>query len=639
MTRARLPATEEPSEVSVAFRSIFPEEHTDFRVKAWKSPSAGFKPLYPTALHALAAAAKKAPRLGITLLPEVEGDATQFLSYASLWEDARRLAATLMAGGVKRGDRVLLVLPTSLEFVKCFFAVQMARAIPVPAYPPAALEKLEIGLDRLRHLGSDAGVTSCITNNALRPVLGQLVSGVASLENLWSVETLEARTKHSLASVRARATDTAFLQYTSGSTGNPKGVELTHGAVMANVHGSGVAGRIEPTDVTVSWLPLYHDMGLVSGLLMPIYWRTPLVLMSPMAFLMEPRRWLAAITEHKGTVSAAPNFAYSMCVKRVRPADRKGLDLSSWRVALNGAERVNHRTLVDFEATFGPHGFGSGTFFPAYGLAESTVTVTFPSRGEPFHTRLVNRAKLAEGIVEPATGPASVALVACGKPIPGHDVQVLDDKGKPVPLGTVGHIVVRGPSLMKGYWGKPDVTERVLRNGALWTGDLGFWADEGLYITGRAKDLIIVRGKNYYAEDVERVAERVPGTRPSGVVAFAVYDSDRAVDLVVLVVETREIDPKIRATMVAGLGERVQDFAGVRVDEVVLVEPGTLPKTSSGKKQRSLCRERYLNQTLSVQRTGALKAAWIFARSTAGLVAMAARKRWRRAVPPSDGTE
>jgi len=628
-------------EVSRVFRSTFPAsaEDTGFRTGSWrvlpKSPEE-LKPLYPTILHAFAAAARHEERIGITLLPEDEDDPVQHQSYRLLYEKSKLVAAALEEEGIRKGDRVVLVLPTSFEFVIAFFAVQRLGAVPCPSYPPAALEKSEVGIERIAHIAQHAGAQVVLANRALQTLLGGLAHEVPALRRVLSIEKLLRFRAREVRSARAHFDDPAFVQYTSGSTGSPKGVLLSHGNLVSNLHAIGQGLRVRRGDVGVSWVPLYHDMGLIGSLLNFIYWRLPMVMMSPTSFLMRPHRWLKAITDYKGTITSAPNFAYSLCSKRIKPRERSGFDLSSLRLTLNGAEPVNLKTLLDFQEAFGPCGFKPEAMFPVYGLAESTLAVTFPPPGEPLRSRSVDRALLAAGRVRTATGEGSVQLVCCGIPIPGHEVQCVDEKGRPVGEAEVGHVLVRGPSLMQGYFQDPKATQAVLRAGWLWTGDLGFVDEGGLYLTGRAKDLIIVRGKNHYAEDVERVAEHVEGTRAGGVVAFAVYDEEKASDLVVLVCETKLTDEAAREMVVAAVSERVSLECGLTVDEVVLVPPGTLPKTSSGKRQRSLCRQRYLDDELVPSRTGKLKLALVFARSGAGFLRMLNRRFLRAQHAPAE---
>jgi acyl-CoA synthetase (AMP-forming)/AMP-acid ligase II len=616
-------------EVSRAFRSSFPDERSGFRTDAWRSgaarTAAELKPSHATVLHAFAAAAAAEATMGITLLPEEDDGPGEHRTYRELYHQARAVAAGLVARGVRAGDRVLLVLPTSFDFVTAFFGVGLVGAVPVPAYPPAVLERAGLALDRLVAIAESVAVDFCVTQQMLLPLVGELGLRRRGLR-LLEIEALVEGGGDGAGAPKTRAgpLGAAFVQCTSGSTGSPKGVLLTHGALVSNIHAMGQAARLTRRDSIVSWLPLYHDMGLIGTLLFPIYWRLPLTLMSPLAFLMRPSRWLWAMHRTRASASAAPNFAYGLCVKRVRPAEREGLDLSAWRVTLNGAEPVNLRTVLDFQRTFGPHGFRPETMLPVYGLAEACVAVTCPAPGEPLRHEVVDRAKLAAGHAVLSSGKGSMALVAVGKQVPGHDVRIVDENGRPLPEREVGHIVVAGPSLMSGYVNNPDATAAVLRNGWLWTGDLGYFSEGQLFVAGRAKDLIIVRGRNHYAEDLERAAERIEGVRPGGVVAFAVYDDDKATDLVVIVAETRLAGDDARK-LAATVRERVSEHCAVSVDEVVLAPPGAIPRTSSGKRQRSACRELYLAGTLGKTRTGKLQLAMIFVRARAGILLSQAR--------------
>jgi acyl-CoA synthetase (AMP-forming)/AMP-acid ligase II len=623
-------------EVSRIFRSTFPAdyERDDFRTGAWRrvpTRPEDLKPLHASMLHAFAAAAKLEEKTGITLIPEDEDEPEQHRSYAKLYEQSKRIAAALQKRGLKRGDRVVLVLPTSFEFVLSLFAIQRLGAIPCPSYPPAALEKAEVGLQRIEHIARHCDASTCITTSKLLPLLGSLAKHVKGLHDIVAVEALLDE-KGPAPKAVAHGSDPAFIQYTSGSTGHPKGVLLSQANLVANIHAAGQALRIGRRDVCCSWLPLYHDMGLIGGLLFAIYWRLPLALMAPTTFLLRPARWFWAIHKHRATLTASPNFGYALCIKRVRASDRQGLDLSSMRCALNGAEPVNQHTVEQFLREFGPHGFKPEAMFPVYGLAESAVAVSFPRPGDKHKHVVVDRAALAAGWVEKPKNGAAVTLVSVGRAIPGHEVQVVDAEGQATRYGEVGHVIVRGPSLMEGYFRDPLATQAVLQNGGLWTGDLGFFDKDGeLYIAGRAKDLIIIRGKNYYAEDVEHVIERMPGVRGGGAVAFAVYDEEKATDLVIAVVEVRD-------TQAAGLPEKITEAVlqecGIQLDEVDLVPPGTIPKTSSGKRQRALCRERYLAGELAPSKTGALDLARVFVRSGSGFLSLLKKRIKRRLRAP-----
>jgi acyl-CoA synthetase (AMP-forming)/AMP-acid ligase II len=615
--------------VSTAFRSSFPSiEDEGFRTRVCaESPLSGLcLPLHKTMLHALAMAAQVGAERGISFVPDDEDGVEERLTFTELYARVKRLAAALHDEGLRAGERVLIVLPTSPAFVIAFFAVQRLGAIPVPSYPPALLEKAELALERLHHVASHAGATLCLTTGALRPLLGELAVGVKGLRDIRVVEKLLARASTKSRKARVEPGDPAFIQYTSGSTGDPKGVLLTHENLTHNVHAIGLATRFSKKDVIVSWLPLYHDMGLIGVVLTAIYWRMHLVLLSPTTFLMRPGRWLWAIHRHRGTVSVAPNFAYGLCVKRVRPSEREGLDLSSLRVLLNGAEPVSLSTMTEFEAAFAPHGLAPSTFLPVYGLAEVSVAVTFSAPGAPLISESLDRRKLAAGHVVPAEGEGAVTLVSSGQAIRGHAIDIVDADGRALADRRVGHLVVRGPSVMAGYYRSPEATAKVLREGWLWTGDLGYRSGGNLFITGRAKDLLIVRGKNHYAEDIERELERVEGVRAGGTVAFSLFDASKHTELAVVVCETKLTGDAERAALAEQVMERVSERCGLSLEEVVLVPAGTIPRTSSGKRQRALTRERYLADALTPERTSKLKLALVFARSGMGLLSLLPRR-------------
>ena len=625
-----------------AFRSTFPEpEAVGFRSAAWRfgvpGPTESIDTYYPTIVDALVHAAEVQPPVGIRLLDEEDEDvAPTFRTHAEILSAAKKCASALLEKGLARGERVLIVLPTSFDFIVSFFGIMIAGGIPVPSYPPAMLEKLEIALDRLHHVARHAEVAFCITTPQLRKVLGDLATSHRGFRGVESMDALANRGEElGEATIAMLApSDTAFLQYTSGSTGSPRGVRLTQANLCSNVHTQGQGVKMNRRDVVVSWLPLYHDMGLIGAVLCTVYYAIPLVLMSPLAFLSRPVRWLRAIHDYKGTISAAPNFSMALCVKRIRDEDRKGLDLSSWRVLLNGAEPVNYRHVVDFQRRFAENGFPENTILPVYGLAESTLAVSFPKPGEPVRYVVVRRRALAEGRVEFAEGQGTAAIVCLGTAMPGHELLVVDEAGMPLLEREVGHIVVRGPSVMRDYFHDEEETKRVLRNGWLWTGDLGFLHAGDLYVTGRAKDLIIARGHNYYAEDIERVAERVEGARPGGIVAFALIDEEKGTEVAILVCETTLTEEEASERKLASnLSEKISEQTGLKIDEVVLVAPGTIPKTSSGKRQRALTRQRYLADELVPQKTGKMRLALVFARSATGYLRMLTRSSEKRREP------
>lgn len=546
-------------------------------------------------LHALARAGRETPTRGITLLGDDERDPIETRSYGELAQRVWELAGRLQAQGIAKDERVLVVLPTGLTFVETFLALQLIGAVPVPAYPPPALQQAEVALERLRHIVANAGIRVCLTDGTLNPLMKALAGiGASSVSQVLTVEQLPAA-----GAPRPSLGEVAFYQYTSGSTGRPKGVVVTHAALLANIRACGQASQVSRDDVMVSWLPLYHDMGLVGGLLWPIFWQIPLVLMSPMAFLRQPQRWLRAISDYRGTLTMAPNFAYARCLKRIPAALREGLDLSSWRLALNGAEPVSAATVSAFHEAFEPHGLRPNVMYPCYGLAESVVGVTFSEPGAPLYSERLSRQALAEGRVERSNHEDALEVCAVGRPLPGHSVTIVDEEGRPLPERVVGEITVQGPSLMAGYHDNERSTRAALRGGRLNTGDLGFMDQGRLYVTGRQKDLIIVRGKNVHAEDVEVIAEQIESVRKGRVVAFGCYDEARAMDRVVLVVEGVKDDEETQAAVSEAIKARVCEVMGLSVSEVVFAPAGTIPKTYSGKRQRQLTKKRYLAGTLS----------------------------------------
>jgi acyl-CoA synthetase (AMP-forming)/AMP-acid ligase II len=587
---------------------------TDFRSAAWAvalpATADDLVLFHPTVLAALESAARLGGETGVTLLPGSTKGNEEHRTYARLYDEVLATARELMARGIERGERVLLVLPTSFDFLVAFFAVQRAGGVPVPCYPPATLERVASSIDRLSHIAARASATWCVSSEALFEVLDGIGRKTRELRHLVAADRLvaDAALRHGQGREDARPfpdigpSDLAFLQYTSGSTGHPKGVQLTHRNLVSNIHVLGQGMQVSRRDTMVSWLPLYHDMGLIGGVLTPVYWRLPMVLMSPLAFLRRPSRWLRAIHDHRGTISPAPCFAYALAVSRVDEGDRRGLDLSSWRIAGNGAEPVNPATVQRFQDTYEPFGFRRGSMFPVYGLAEASLAVTVPRPGAPVRVESVDRAELAAGRAVPTQDSGAAQFVCVGEALPAHQVMIVDDHGAKLDDHRIGHVVVRGPSVTSGYFHDPEASKRILCDGWLWTGDLGYLVAGALFVTGRAGDLIIVRGHNYHAEDLERIVEGVEGARVGAVVAFAVYDEDQACDRVVVVCETRETGEDEQQALAARVFEAVSEAAGLKIAEVILVKPGTLPKTPTGKRQRRLTRQRYLDASLVASR-------------------------------------
>jgi acyl-CoA synthetase (AMP-forming)/AMP-acid ligase II len=486
-----------------------------------------------------------------------------------------------VAGGLRerdigRGDAVALMLPTGADFLRAFAAVLLLRAVPVPIYPPLRLDRLEEYARRQSAILKDARVALLITIARARPVARLLAPAVPSLREVVTAEELAEAGTH-VAGEEARADDVAFVQYTSGSTGQPKGVVLTHANLLANIRAIAHGLELAPTDVGVSWLPLYHDMGLIGSWLNCMHHGVPLTLLPPTAFLARPERWLWAIHERRATLSPAPNFAYELCVRRIADASLEGLDLSSWRVALNGAEPVSPATLERFAARFGRYGFRREAMTPVYGLAECSVALAFPPLGRgPRVDRVAREPFSREGRAEPAAAdaPASLEFVSAGRALPEHEIRLVDDAGAAVADRVVGRLLFRGPSATSGYLANPEATSAItMADGFLDSGDLAYRADGEIYVCGRRKDLIIKAGRNLVPQEIEEAAAEVPGVRRGCVVAFGAPNPALGTEALVVVAETRVTDPEERDRIVAAVTERVAAALELPPDQVVLVAP------------------------------------------------------------------
>lgn len=527
------------------------------------------------------------------------------LSFADAMDLARRGAYHLRSRGVQHGDRVLLVLPTGPSFLAAFYGCQVLGAIPVPVVPPASLARMDDHIARIARVATICEAKAVVVSQGLLAITGMVRSRFkearAALSNVVFGQDLLREEGRVLDLARVRPEDPAMLQFTSGSTGDPKGVILPHRSLLANMKGIGLAAGFTRDDVALAWLPLFHDMGLIGHFLASAAWGLPLVLMPPETFIRRPREWLKAMSKYRGTCSAAPNFAYSLCAKKIKDRDLEGIDLSTWRVAFCGAEPVNPKTITDFISRYEPYGFQPTTFFPVYGMAELSLAATFPLPGSPPRFDRVRRHRFEQGgVAEPApqatdAGDATdvVSWVSVGRALPDHEVRIVDPSGKPLPERREGEVEVRGPSMMAGYYRSPLATAESIRDGWLRTGDLGYLADGDLFVTGRRKEIIIKSGKNLYPQDIEAAAARVDGIRVGCCAAFGVTNAARGTEDLVLVCETRTDDPQERARLMSAVRTAVLEAIGATPDVVVLVGPGTVPKTSSGKIQRDLMRKRY----------------------------------------------
>ena len=517
------------------------------------------------------------------------------LSYGELQQGARRVAAGLARLGVDPGQAVAIMLTTGRDYLFSFFGVLLAGCIPVPIYPPFRLSQLEDHLRR--HIGilSNALVQALISLDEAKP-LAQLFRGeVKTLRHVVTVAELTAEGGDPPA-VTIRPNDIAFLQYTSGSTGNPKGVVLTHQNLLANIRAMAKAIQVDSTDVFVSWLPLYHDMGLIGVWMGSLYYAIPLVLMSPLAFLARPERWLQAIHKHRGSLSAGVNFAYEICLNRIPDSALEGLDLSSWRYALNGAEPVSPDTLQRFADRFGPFGLRPEAIAPVYGLAECTVGLTFPPVGRgPLIDHVKREPLLREGRAVPADegDQDTLRFVACGPPLVGHQVRVVGDSGHELAEREVGRLQFQGPSATTGYFRNPEATAALFDGEWLETGDLGYILGGDIVPTGRIKDVIIRAGRNIYPYELEEGVGNIPGIRKGCVAVFGSPDPRTGTERLVIVAETRERDRAQRVALREQIDHLSVELVGTPPEDVVLAPSHSVLKTSSGKIRRPAIRELY----------------------------------------------
>jgi 1-acyl-sn-glycerol-3-phosphate acyltransferase len=534
-------------------------------------------------------------RLHLTILEDATA-AAGALTYGRLAEEAGRTAAGLVARDLAPGDRVALMLPTGLDFFIGFFGALYAGAIPVPIYPPMRLSQIEDHLRRQIGILRNAGVKMLITAPEAARLAGLARRQVETLERVVTVAELRASPGGGLAPAAAGERTTAMLQYTSGSTGDPKGVVLSHANLLANIRAMGKALAASSSDVFVSWLPLYHDMGLIGAWFGCLYYGAPLYVMSPLTFLSRPASWLWAIHAHRGTLSAAPNFAFELCLDKIDASELEGLDLRSLRMVANGAEPVGARTIRRFAERFGRHGFRPEAMAPVYGLAENSVGLAFPPVGRaPVIDRVDRDALTLRGAAEPARPDDAHALevVACGQPLPRHEIRIVDESGRELGERREGRLEFRGPSATSGYFRNEAKTRELIRSGWLDSGDRAYLAGGDVFVTGRIKDILIRAGRHLYPQEIEAAIGEISGVRKGCVAVFGAPDPQSGTERIIVVAETYETDPAMRAALEARAQEVMSATGGTPADEIVLVPPRSTPKTSSGKIRRSAARDLY----------------------------------------------
>ena len=526
------------------------------------------------------------------------GDATYF-EYGEVLERAKKVAATWQRRGLTVGDRVAIVLPTSIHFLDTFLGIQLAGGIPTALYPPFRLGKLDEYFKRTQRMLRKIGARFLVTDRRTKNLLGPAVQNVASIEDVLDAEKLLT------SNTRWRRVDVtpdspAFLQFSSGTTVEPKAVHISHTNLLHNLEMIDSLFRVvgdeeQAKQGGVCWLPLYHDMGLVGCLFLGLYHPGTVTYIGPETFLAKPKIWLQTLSKYKAVVSPAPDFAYGLCLSKVKDKDLDGVDLSHWRIALNGAEPINTEIMTRFCDRFSRWGFQATAMTPVYGLAEATLAVTFPELTSAPRVVEFDADRLSmeqTGVVGKGRRLASV-----GQPMQGLEVQIWDDGDNPVKSVKVGRIMVRGASICPGYYNDPKLTGKTIHKGWLDTGDLGFQHEGDLYVCGRAKDLIIIRGRNLAPQEVEELLVGVDGMRPGCAIAVGTSVEELGEQLIVLLERVAGTSRPDDA-LVADIKKRVLAGVGLAPYQIQILEQGTLPRTSSGKMRRNHALELFLTGKL-----------------------------------------
>jgi acyl-CoA synthetase (AMP-forming)/AMP-acid ligase II len=522
----------------------------------------------------------------------------EFFPYESVAGRAFRAAGALQAAGLKPGERVALILPTSIRFFDAFLGVQLAGGIPAALYPPFRLGKMDEYFARLRRMLTRIGARILITDARLKRILGAAVEGVESIVGVIDAASLESGPPG--IAVDVDPDQPAFLQFSSGSTVEPKAVMVSHTNLIENLammlRSFGEYTAEETLRGAVSWLPLYHDMGLVGCLYLGLYCPATVTYLNPEMFIARPALWLQTISRYRAVISTAPHFAYGLCLKKVRDEEMENVDLSSWRLALNGAEPIDVETMEHFSERFARWGFRPEALTPVYGLAEAGLAVSFSNPLSRPKVMEFDRESLArDGIAVPGTGRRTPSV---GQPMPGLSVEIRDARDEVVPPGRVGRLFVKGPSITRGYFGDPELTADIIRDGWLDTGDLGFVFEEDIYISGRAKDLIIIRGRNYAPQEFEELLLDLEGLRTGCAVAVGAFVDGAGEQLIILAEKDSRSD-RAAEEIAAEIESRILTGLSLNVHDIALLPPGTLPRTSSGKMRRSDALQQYLQGTLA----------------------------------------
>lgn len=530
--------------------------------------------------------------------PSDETKKETYYSFADMRTEIRRRAGLLLARGVVPGDHVAVIVPAPEDFVLSFLALVYMGAIPVPMYPPLSLGKLDAYLEGACKVMTAGRARWLLTTKQVEPILWSTLGKVPTVRDLLLCDTMFAPGES--AGLPQPATppmsEVVFLQFTSGSTSDPKGVRVTHASLFNNTKTLLTAIEADGTkDNGVSWLPLYHDMGLIGFVLGPMMYQIPTTFIPTMRFIKRPLLWLDVMHEKKASITFAPNFAFALLSKRVTKEQAARWDLSNLKVAGCGAEPIQAETMHTFAETFAASGFQKTSLLPCYGMAEATLAISFKRMRENVRTdRISKDAYENDKVAVPTETENALTVVSCGTPLPGYQIKIVDDRGTELSERKVGEVCIKGGLVTDGYHLRPDATKQSFKDGWLHSGDLGYMASGELYICGRKKDLIILNGRNYYPQTLEWSIENVDSVRKGNVVAFSVPSEGS--EALVVAVESKATDKQALQTKIKQLlGEQ---FA-LSVKEVVVLPPGTLPKTSSGKLQRQRTRQLYLNRELN----------------------------------------
>ncbi|MFO0609025.1 MAG: fatty acyl-AMP ligase [Polyangiales bacterium] len=530
-------------------------------------------------------------------------------TYEGLLDAVRARAAALYALGLRKGDRVAMVVPGAEDFVLNFLGAVLGGLVPVPMYPPIALGKVESYVKNVEHIVSSSGAKVLLISKQVRPILGAgLDMGV--VEKLALVENLDLAAPRDGTEPALSPDDLCFLQYTSGSTSAPKGVIVTHGNLAANCYAIMVDGLATDSDRDrgVSWLPLYHDMGLIGFVIAPMFANVPVSFLPTMEFVKRPSYWLEMLHKHKGTITFAPNFAYALAGRRAKDSEIASWDLSRVRVLGCGAEPIQPATLRGFVERLSKCGITADALLPCYGMAEATLAISFARTKGELAVDTVDAASLRDGAAKRWEAGAAVdgdarpvEVVNCGPALPRHEVRVVDAEGNVLGERAVGELCIKGPSVTKGYFGRAEATAEAFRGEWLHSGDLGYLADGAVYVCGRVKDMIIINGRNYYPQDIEWLVQELEGVRKGAVVAFACQPEGASSEQLVIVAEWAGKERPAEDVLVATqkrINDAVVTEMGLNPWKVVLIPAGTIPKTSSGKLQRRKTKDQFESGSL-----------------------------------------